>query len=189
MVFWYISFCKNQKAKKKCGVIPWSLSLPLRIVGISILTRKYVHIPNTDVPLHSFCSLHNRISVDSPRPNDFAVSWRPPWELKWNHLKIHCTKHILKNHKYLKKPKLSVQECKLKNDDYEISNGNKLCFSKRSLLNKLPQKHVLHKQKVKQYKKRFTKKRFTITILYMTLSYFEQYFLGLLREVIYLEEM
>ena len=85
-------------------------------------------IPNTDVLLDSLWSLHNRISIDSPRPNDFAMSWRPPWELKRNHLKNHFTKHILKKHEHLKKPKLIVQECKLKNGKHEISNGNKLCF-------------------------------------------------------------
>ena len=63
----------------------------------------------------------------------------PPWELKRNHLKTHCTKHILKKQEYLKKPKLGFQECKLKNDNHEISNGNKLCFSKRALLNNLPE--------------------------------------------------
>ena len=33
------------------------------------------------------------------------------------------------------------------------------------------------------------KKRFAMTMLYMTLSYFQQYSLGLLKEIIYLEEM
>ena len=156
--------------KKELGVIPWSLSFPLRIVGIPILTRKSVFIPNTDVPLDSFCSLHNRISIDSPRPNDFAMSRRPPWELKQNHLKTHCTKHFLKKHKYLKKPKLSVKECKFKNEKNEISNRNKLYFSKRALLNKFSEKHAVykislitlplqkntHKQMVNHYKKRFS---------------------------------
>ena len=144
MVFCYISFCKNQKR----GVIPWSLSLPLRIVRISILTRKSVFIPSNDVPLDFFCSLHNCISIDFPRPNDFAMSWRPPWKLKRKHLKIHGMKHVLKKHEYLKKPKLNVQECKLKNDKHEISNGNKLCFSKHALLNKPPKKHIVHKHMV-----------------------------------------
>ena len=173
MVFWYISFCKHQKADKST---PRSLSLPPRIVGISILTRKYVFIPNTNILLDSFCSLHNRISINSPKPNDFATPWRLPWELKRNHLKTHCRKHILKKHKYLKKPKLSFQDCKSKNDKHEISRGNRLCFSKRALLNKLSKKCVVHKKMVNQHKKRLT-----ITIIYMTLSYFQQYFLGLLR--------
>ena len=80
---------------------------------------------------------NNRIPIDSPRANDLAMSWRSPWELKWNHLKAHCTKPILKRHEYLQKPKLNVQECKFKNDKHEFSSGIKLCFSKWALLNKL----------------------------------------------------
>ena len=123
MVFWYIAFCKNRKAKKKGEVKLWRLSLQPRIVDISILTRKSAFVPNTDVSLDSFCSVHNRISIDSPRPNDsqnFAISWRPPWELKRNHLKTHCSKHILKKHEYMQKPKLCVQECKFKNLKFPV---------------------------------------------------------------------
>ena len=46
------------------------------------------------------------------------------------------------------------------------------------------QRKSIYKQMVNQYKKRFA-----MTMLYMTLSYFQQYSLGFLKEIIYLEEM